>query len=193
MHDLEGTTRDLRDLGVPHPAEKGLPKADTEDQARAYGATQRRRGTVILVGTVIVTLGGAVLAEEYTWDSGAAQMLATLAILSITVYAGCLIVLGGIEKMLRPVRTHMRLAMSRATQNAELGGMNAQLIADLVEAQEAMNQRLAAMEKTVAAVPEYEQIFRDGYQFGRSSAGLADLDQLPGVGPNEIDRYRRHN
>lgn len=178
MHDLGGTTQDLHDLGIDHPAEKHLPDHDREHRIQSRGTHCRRWGAGLLAATTIGALACAYRAGDSFWDDHSARTLTGIAFILGGLTGAALLTVGLLEEMMRPMRTISRAAMARANANAELGGgnrdavqLNNRLIAELLVTVAAVEKRLAALETAIEAVPDYGKGVIDGATMRANALG----------------------
>lgn len=191
MENLGETTRDLISLGVTHPSERGLPDNEREKQLRRRSTIWLATAAGTLVTATVATLSVGVYGAEHGLPSNAVRTFIILGVIVASAISSAFLTAFLVDLQLRPMRTGVRRAMARADTNAGIGTTNAELLSELLAAQVAANERMTAIEKHLAKLPDYGQVFNDVYTLVRGQAGLSDLDELPGTGPNEIDRYRR--
>lgn len=103
--DVGGTTQDLLALKQPHPAEAGIPAEDTDEAARRFGNHCLRRGLYIAGGTFITALCCAAAAGDDALDKlPDARMFAILGITAAMLTGAALVIVGGVDRLLRPGR-----------------------------------------------------------------------------------------
>lgn len=201
MHDLGGDTRDLRDLGIPHPQEHALPESDRETHIRRTGTRSTWAGTLLLTTDITTALALMAYGRHHNWDDPLTRQFVGLIIILAGLGATALLTSGLIERQQRQQRTLIRRAMARADANATIGAANetaidkhARITANLVyelhytrKDIHKLGTRLEALETAMANLPDYGQIVADGYRLGRHASGFGDLDQLgtsPTSGPH---------
>lgn len=115
---LGETTEDLRDLHQPHPAEHGIRTEDTDAVARRFGNRCFRAGLYIAGGTFTAALVVTAACGDNVLDNyPGARLFCSLAIIAAIATGGALIVIGGVDRLIRPIR-----AMDR---QMILGGIDA--------------------------------------------------------------------
>ena len=110
MHDIGGTTHDLRELGKPHPAEAGIDESDREASMQRIGTRYMRSGLTIAAGSYILSLAIAfvVAGKPAIEDHTAARLFLVLSLVAVIGVATVLIALGGVERLGRHDRAATR-------------------------------------------------------------------------------------
>ncbi len=185
MTDLTMTTRDLRDLGQPHPTEHGLPASDTEDRIRRWGCRCRWWGAATLAADFAGSLAASTQADNAFWDDHASRTLVGITFILAGLVGSAVITAGLIERILRPMRTQIRRAMARADTNADIGAANRDAIdrngravteavhtlVDIQKEMAAIRHELAGMQTKLASVPDYGQGLAQGARVAASVLG----------------------
>lgn len=196
MHDLGGNTQDLAALGIPHPAEHGLPHSDTEDHIHRLATWWTIAGTATLVLDATTALSIAVLGDGTGWATDTGHLFGSLSLTIVGLGGAAMLTAALIERIQRPQRALIRRAMARTDCNADeiaanraAIAVNNRLVSQLITMVDDETRTVTAMTAEVGKVPGYGQAFQDGYQYARQAAGLADLDQLGG--PDISNRFDR--
>ncbi|HEY6117702.1 MAG TPA: hypothetical protein VI172_17240 [Candidatus Dormibacteraeota bacterium] len=163
IDDIGGTSRDLRTLGLPDPAEAHLKPGDTEDDTRTRG----RRSLVIgctLAGTGLIgSLIAAVIGGYSPSISPNVRLFVTLAVIAMSCAGTGFIVDGLTERRDRVARATAREQIRMIADNTA----RIDVIMGLVGA---IPARLDAMEKTLKDVPDYGKGVIDGVQMRAEAA-----------------------
>lgn len=166
MTGLQGDTRDLTDIGAPHPAERALPASEVETAIRRRGAQWIITGASLIVADIIGVLTTAILVDHL--DPVIALLICVGAMLPLTA-GGALLTAGTIEWTQRPTRTLIRAAMARAEVNGEtaegtrqrVDGLTAevgQLRRQAEEQHVTMATMAAALDMIASYLPENQEI-----------------------------------
>jgi uncharacterized membrane protein len=115
---LGGHSQDLRDLGIPLPAEKTLKPEDRDAEARKFGTRNFRFGIAIMVGGLITALVCAVAGDNNLFHKPPATLFAMLALICIEAIGAILIQVGAHERLARPDRAMNRKMLAQQQQNA---------------------------------------------------------------------------
>lgn len=172
-------TRDFHHLHIPHPAEIGLPAADTETRIVRFGNRALTAGIAIPVGIYVTTLAAAVAADVGIFTSPAGQMFATLGFIAVMTLACGLLTLAGVERLSRQSRTLVRRAVGRVEDNADTVAANKaliektnRLVAELIVTNAALEKRLLGVEQALENVPDYSEGMAKGARIAASMLGI---------------------
>lgn len=160
MNEPGMTTRDMRTLGKPNPAERGLSPDDLEDRTQRHGRICRRTGITIIIGVFVGSLAAVILSEKRVFNEPGAQALANLSLFSILVGASIITNSGFYERRERPMRAMMRQALRQLENNTER-----------LDTLVSVPGRLAALEAVIDKVPGYGQGVMDGAQVMSDALG----------------------
>jgi len=179
MTELPGDTRDLTDIGAPHPAERALPAREVETAIRHRGTQWIISGASLIVADIIAVLTTAVLIDHL--DPVIALLICVGAMLPLTA-GGALLTAGTIEWTQRPTRTLIRAAMARAEINGDTADGTRELVNQLIVAVEStrerdddrhrqLEDRLDRIDKAIAGLPDYGRGVIDGVQMRAEALG----------------------
>lgn len=122
-------TQDLTDVGVPHPAEHGLPASEVEATIRHRGLWWTVTGSVAIGLAIIGALGLAAAVHNLTITH---LLFAVLGVALIAAAGSSLLTAGLIEVTQRPTRTLIRAAMARAKVNGQTADGTRELVNELI-------------------------------------------------------------
>jgi hypothetical protein len=159
--------------------------AQEEKRIRRFGNRCLTAG-ILLIPLTYLAFMGIELATVDNVGASAALVFAMLGILTLALGGTALIILGGMERLHRPVRKRQRhnskaveLVLERVAELAEIGeerfivlhGLAGPVPGRLA----ALESEVAEMKKTCADLPAYGQGVIDGAQMRRSALG-SDID-----------------
>jgi hypothetical protein len=158
---LGGHSQDLRDLGMPLPAEKTLKPEDRDAEARKFGTRNFRFGIAIMVGGLISALVCAVASDNHLFHQPPATLFAMLALIVIEAIGAILIIVGAHERLARPDRAMTRKMLAQQQENASKVMAqvqeNAEYLETIMGLVSPLPARIQAMERVIARVPKYEE------------------------------------
>jgi hypothetical protein len=196
MTDVGDTTRDHIALGTPHPAETGLPTHEHETRLL------RRSHQALLLGAAILALayGGTFITSILishghipAYDNPTARLFATLSLSTLQAGGASLILIYGLERITRPMRTLVRQAAVRSQETAtavtDLADTIERLrvinhagiyevnrarkdIAGLATRLDDVNARLVILEDAVGKIPDFAEGFSRGAYVTATALGL---------------------
>lgn len=189
MYIPDESTHDLTTLHQPHPAEHGLPPADTEEAIERFSRRALIAGCTLPVFTFGAALTAAILSDISLFTSPAGQLFAVLSVVALISLATGLLVIAGLERIARQQRTLVRRAVTRVQVNADIADGNRKAIgrldyriANLITAVEqgsadlnAVKDELVQVREKFAAVPDYGKGVIDGATMRANALGSDDL------------------
>ncbi len=162
MDDLGGDSRDLRALGQPNPAERGIPWQEREDAVQRRGTQQTIAGTVTLVATYLLYMAGAVATNNETADTETAGLLMVLAFTTTQMVGAVLLAFGMLERHNRPYRVHLRRMVESAEEAAASAHTMTALAGPASTQLKAIHEALAGLNERIDKMPGYGQGVMDG-------------------------------
>ena len=160
--DLVGNTQDLHVTDREHPAEKDLPADVREAHTQHIGERNYTWGLILMIGGFILALGCAVASDNRLFSKPNSSLFGFLGLIALEAIGAVLVQAGAHERRNRPVRAMNRLILVRIDTilaKAETTDRRVDFILDLVSP---VSDRLDALEKRMAAVPDYTQGLADG-------------------------------
>jgi hypothetical protein len=179
-------TQHLRDHATPDAA---------EHRARRTGRRNRAAGITICVGTAIAAQSAAIISQQQMFSNRAAELFAILTLLTLINLGVAFIIIGGIERITRPIRArqkhltaevdgvaHDKAALEEAMQvalahhSAVLGRLTAveEVVAPISEQLAAIHERLEEVQKVIDKVPAYGEGVIHGLTLRQDTIGDDD-------------------
>lgn len=166
VNDLDGDTRDMISLGVPHPAERALPATEVEAAIRRRGLIWIISGFALLTLDILGALGTAMWVDFLNFK---VLLLLCLGSMPLLAGGGTLITAGLIECTMRPNRTLIRAAMALATGNGKTANGTRELVNGMIVTVAALERRVqqqdasldrmaAALDLIASYLPENQEI-----------------------------------
>jgi uncharacterized membrane protein len=147
--DNDITDQDLRDLKLPHPAERGIAHEDTDRVARRFGKKCFRWGLGIAGTSLLAALSAAVIAGDKVIEAHPdGRLFSGLAIIAGMALGAGLTIIGGVDRLIRPLRATDRIITANIKNRATS-------VERLTALAETFDERLAAIEAAMDAVAEH--------------------------------------
>lgn len=103
--DLGGNTQELHELNQPHPAEHGIGEPDLDRTARRFGDRCFRWGLSLGVGAFMAALAvAAAVGNHFLEQHPDGRLFIGLALVAAVGTATALVAVGGVERIIRPLR-----------------------------------------------------------------------------------------
>lgn len=179
-------TRDLRDRGLPHPAEKDLDPRYRETSIRRFGKWSFRAGISLGVLAVIGCLA-ATSASAAVYAQPVHRMFIMLAVQAVVGMSSALIAVGGVEWLTRPLRAANRLQLEQVREAAATAQAAADLTAPVYDQLEViethLSDRLTAMAAALDAIAEHIPQAKDAAHWQGFNAAVREglTDQRTGT------------
>jgi hypothetical protein len=149
------TSREMRTLGRPNPAERNLDPHVHETAIQTTGRRHRWTGAGILAGVFVTSLTAAFLADGQVFHAQNAQVFAFLSLAAVLVTGALFLTSGLAERRQQHQRAVARASLAKADAIEERVDLIVGLVSPIVG-------RLAAIEEALEKVKQFE----DGVELG---------------------------
>jgi len=164
---------ETEDLRRRTPIADNLDPPETE--VRRFGRRSLTAGLIIAPGTYVLCLVAAVLSGNKMWTETKGQLFSVLGLITLFTAAAALILIGGVERLQRPLRARQKQGVLDIDRNRiliERGVVDNQERFDVIMGLLApIPGRLSAIEEAIVRVPDYGRGVIDGMQVRADALG----------------------